>query len=213
MYKNNNYKHNQDGTTTIYIKTTANAGRHKWRNPEGIFEVLVDSHVFEDIQTHKWGIIWNNNKHYVRAGTTGSDGKRKNLYLHRMLTGAAKGMDVDHIDGGGMNNTSANLRVCTRSQNNMNRGNDRKGHSKYKGVRYDKRAAHTKPWGPFIQIEGKTHNGPRQKTDLAAAIERDMYALRILGHEGFIFLNFPEKQEAYLEDIAAGRYTKWRCEG
>jgi len=201
------FKHNPDGTTSIYVKTTATKGRHKWQNPEGIFEVLVSTIRFEELKNHNWHIIWNNNKHYVRASIDG-----KNVYIHRLLTGAAKGMDVDHIDGNGMNNTDSNLRVCTRSQNNMNRGNDRRGRSKHKGVRYDKRAKNGHPWGPFIQIDGKTHNGPRQKTDEAAAIERDMYALRILGHEGFIYLNFPEKREAYLKDISAGNFIKWRCE-
>ena len=44
----------------------------------------------------------------------------KKVYLHRFLTDAPKGLDVDHIDGDGLNNRRENMRVCTRSQNNQN---------------------------------------------------------------------------------------------
>ena len=203
----NKFKHNDDGTTTLIIQTSATKGREKWRNPEGIFEILISTCHWGEVQKYRWNVIWNNNKHYVRGSIN-----RKNVYLHRLLTNPPKGMDVDHINGDGMDNRDDNLRVCSRSQNNMNRGKDREGKSQFKGVRYDKRQAHTKPWGPFIQIHGKTHNGPRTVNEAEAATERDIYALRVLGHEGYINLNFPEKREQYLADIAAGNYNPWACE-
>lgn len=42
---------------------------------------------------------------------------KRTLLLHRLLTDAPAGMFVDHIDGDILNNSRANLRVCTRQQN------------------------------------------------------------------------------------------------
>lgn len=46
---------------------------------------------------------------------------RGGVRLHRLLMGAPKGLIVDHIDGNGLNNRRANLRVGTQSQNCVNR--------------------------------------------------------------------------------------------
>ncbi len=54
--------------------------------------------------------------------------------MHRMITNAIQGVDVDHIDGDGLNNQRQNLRLCTRAQNLMNRGLNRANKSGYKGV-------------------------------------------------------------------------------
>jgi hypothetical protein len=42
------------------------------------------------------------------------------IYLHRYLMKAARGEDVDHDDGDGLNNRRVNLKTCCRSQNNAN---------------------------------------------------------------------------------------------
>lgn len=47
-------------------------------------------------------------------------GTRKKELLHRFLTDAPKGMDVDHIDGNKLNNCDDNLRIVTRAENMQN---------------------------------------------------------------------------------------------
>lgn len=42
---------------------------------------------------------------------------KKQIRLHRFLTRAVLGSDVDHIDGDGLNNTDSNLRIVTRQEN------------------------------------------------------------------------------------------------
>lgn len=47
------------------------------------------------------------------------NGKRTEM-MHRLIMGEPAGMDVDHRDGDGLNNTRENLRVVTRKQNLLN---------------------------------------------------------------------------------------------
>lgn len=56
--------------------------------------------------------LTNNGKDYL---------KTRYGYWHRFVIGAKNGEEVDHIDGNKTNNTVANLRICTRSQNVANR--------------------------------------------------------------------------------------------
>jgi hypothetical protein len=46
---------------------------------------------------------------------------RQMVLLHRVITGAAHGFDVDHINHDALDNRRVNLRVCTRSENLANR--------------------------------------------------------------------------------------------
>lgn len=57
---------------------------------------------------------------YVSTKLMGSDGKRRTVYLHRVLMPDAP--TVDHIDGDGLNNRRSNLRSCTQGENIRNRG-------------------------------------------------------------------------------------------
>jgi hypothetical protein len=59
------------------------------------------------------------------------------VYMHRLIMDAPQGMEVDHIDGDGLNNTRDNLRVCTHQQNLANQRHQlRDTHSRYKGVTF-----------------------------------------------------------------------------
>jgi len=64
-------------------------------------------------------------------------GGRKNLVtilLHRLITGAAADMAVDHINHDGLDNRRANLRVVSLQENNTNTTLMRTNQSGYKGV-------------------------------------------------------------------------------
>lgn len=73
--------------------------------------------------------------------------KKIACFFHRELLNAPKGMQVDHINHDKLDNRKCNLRICTRSQNNMNRKNeDTKGISWYKN---------RKLWVSYIKLNGK----------------------------------------------------------
>ena len=103
---------------------------------------IVDDEDFDRVTNKgKWYI---NNTGHVRMGLymgTRSNGKiiLKNLQLHRFIIDAPDGMEVDHINGNALDNRKQNLRVCTKSQNMMNRGAQKNNTSGFKGVYWNAR--------------------------------------------------------------------------
>lgn len=71
--------------------------------------------------------------------------------MHRQITAAQKGFDVDHINHDGLDNQRANLRVCTRHENMGNRRKVR-GQFKHKGV-----SRHGRRFKAEIYCNGKKH--------------------------------------------------------
>jgi len=98
--------------------------------------------------------------HLIKPGYV-VNGKHK--YLHRLITNAPDGMDVDHINGNKLDNRKSNLRICSRAQNQMNRGKTKNNKSGFKGVFFNK------PTGKFmskIMIDGKNvHLGSFEKAE------------------------------------------------
>ena len=64
----------------------------------------------------------------------------KTITMHRFLLGAPEDMEVDHINGNGLDNRRSNLRFANRSENMKNRRvfkNNRLGH---KGIHFEKKS-------------------------------------------------------------------------
>ncbi|WP_341520726.1 HNH endonuclease [Pseudomonas sp. G.S.17] len=76
--------------------------------------------------------------------------------LHRSLTNCPAGMVVDHINGDGLDNRRANLRVCTNAENLRNRKMHLNNRSGFKGVYFDD-SRRGKPWRAQITAHGKKH--------------------------------------------------------
>jgi hypothetical protein len=78
---------------------------------------------------------WYLASHGYVAGSNPSSGKAE--YLHRLVCRAGRGEYVDHIDRNKLNNTRANLRICTNAQNNANAPAKRSSKSQYRGVHFN----------------------------------------------------------------------------
>lgn len=92
--------------------------------------VAVDDDDYDRVAGYKWYAFLTGKSWYVNTRID-----RKTVYIHRLITGAPAGMDVDHLDGDGLNNQRNNLRVCTHQQNQQNmRKPNIPTHSIYKGV-------------------------------------------------------------------------------
>jgi hypothetical protein len=135
--------------------------------------VKVDAEDLPRLVGHTWGVN--------RAGGYAQTGIGKVIVrMHRLIMDAPQGVQVDHINGNKLDNTKANLRLCTRSQNGANKPvQDRHGRP-YKGV-----YAWGKRWKAVVA--GK-HVG-LFRTPEEAAMAYDRAALERWGE--FAATNFP----------------------
>ena len=84
---------------------------------------LVDNEDFEWLNQWRW---------YFDNGYAAR--RSKKILMHRVIMQAKKGQLVDHIDHNTLDNRKQNLRIATRSQNNMNAYIRKDSKSKFKGV-------------------------------------------------------------------------------
>lgn len=73
--------------------------------------------------------------------------------LHRLITNADKGLDVDHISGDRLDNRTANLRVCTHFENCKNQALNKNNSSGFKGVTAQGRLYRARLTHNYKQIE------------------------------------------------------------
>lgn len=75
-----------------------------------------------DAMPNTWWAQWDQNMqdHYA-AGRTQTNGERRTILMHRLITDAPAGLPVDHRNHSTLDNRRENLRVTTRSGNGMNR--------------------------------------------------------------------------------------------
>jgi hypothetical protein len=103
------------------------------RSSDGSIEFFVDSLDDFLLKKYRWLLAKRAKKIYLYTCIAGSE-----YFLHRMITNAAHGMVVDHIDGNTLNNTRSNLRVCTQAENTRNRAKSQTASGKFKGVSFRK---------------------------------------------------------------------------
>jgi len=116
--------------------------------------VLIDDEDFDLVSGYKWYSLWNIHVHsfYAVTNIIKPDGKRTSLYMHRLIMGAKKGQQVDHIHHRTLDNRKSELRLCTNSQNQHNRVKYANNSSGFKGVCFDK---HRKKWKAQITLNCK----------------------------------------------------------
>ncbi|PGQ16779.1 HNH endonuclease [Bacillus cereus] len=110
----NHFKHNADGSTTIYY-THPKTG--------DLFETIIDTEDFDKVNSVKntWVFYKNGKKVRVKCRIG-----NKHHYLYRYIMNAEDSIVVDHIDGNTLNNRKSNLRLVSQKHNLHNqkqRGN------------------------------------------------------------------------------------------
>lgn len=144
----------------------------KMKNQSASTPAYVDDEDYGILSERRWSLSL---KGYPRTGTTNRafmPGKRQAWpQMHQVILWCPKGMEIDHIDGNPLNNQKSNLRVCTRSQNMMNRGKTKANTSGFKGVHFHKRS---KKWTARIQKDGnRSHIGSFDKPEEAHEAYRE----------------------------------------
>lgn len=101
---------------------------------------IVDDELFEDINKYLWCF----NGLYASRGN--------NIYMHRVIMSAPKGVLVDHINGNGLDNRRENLRLCTHAQNLQNQKRKKNNTSGIKGVSW---CSKSRKWDARIRLNMK----------------------------------------------------------
>lgn len=114
------------------------------------YEALVSDEDYEEINRYRWRVDKRKNTNYAVRTFRKENGKPKYTSMHIQIAKTPKGMQTDHIDGNGLNNTRENLRIVTHRQNGQNRHCSKT--SIYPGVSwYTPRGT----WKAQININGK----------------------------------------------------------
>ena len=97
------------------------------------YATIVDDEDYEMLSQYKWHVTNGNNKYAATAKFV--NGKIVRISMHRLVMGIIKSprsVEVDHIDGNGLNNKRSNLRICERKHNARNTRTHNK--SGYRGI-------------------------------------------------------------------------------
>lgn len=125
----------------------------------------VDDAMFDELNQYKWTAKKYKNTWYAERKIHVFL-SWKSVYMHRSIINIPDGMQVDHIDLNGLNNTRNNLRVCTHAENSRNRPASSNSTSGYKGVSFCKQR---NKFEAKISVNGKTIHLGRFATKEEAA--------------------------------------------
>jgi hypothetical protein len=112
------------------------------------YVALVDDEDYEAISAFKWSAHRHARTCYAARAVIDC-GQHRSLLMHRVILNAPPGIQVDHVNGDGLDNRRANLRLATRSQNQHNQRISLANSSGFKGVSYDSARA---SWRAHIMV-------------------------------------------------------------
>lgn len=116
--------------------------------------------------------------------------------MHRLITDAPAGLQVDHINGDKLDNRKENLRVCTQHENRMNLAKPKRNSYKFKGVAFNTQYG---KWSANISVNGRANYLGLYISEEDAAHAYDYYAKKYFGE--FANLNFPNDNQELPERL------------
>ena len=142
---------------------------------------LVDDEDYDRLSLHKWCIQPSGSAIYAIRNARLPGGGRRTIRMHREVMHPGPGEEVDHCNRNGLDNRRANLRACTRSQNQRNRVGNSNSSSRFKGVSWRKRR---RAWQANIRLGQQlmylgsfsTEEAAARAYDAAAGINFGEYA-------------------------------------
>jgi hypothetical protein len=150
---------------------------------------LVDDSDCEELSKHNWRANEYRGKFYAIRNIR-VDGKWTSIRMHTAIMGNRAKKEIDHRNGDGLDNQRHNLRHCTNTENQRNRGVQKNNISGFKGVSWANR---DKKWRVSMRYKGKSLHLGFFFCVVKAAKAYDMAAKEY--HGEFARLNFPESNK------------------
>lgn len=150
------------------------------------YKAAVDEEDYAKLSGRTWYVSKRSGAFYVQSDSP------TRVYMHRVIMDCPDDMEVDHIDGNGLNNCKFNLRVCAHQQNCQSTKKQIGTTSIYKGVSWNKR---DKFWEAYIKKDRIRYRLGYYKEEVTAAERYDLIALLLFGE--FAKLNFSDKKDKY----------------
>lgn len=113
---------------------------------------LVDDEDFEALSRYHWFV---SDGYAIRSNYKDGD-KYPCVGMHNQIMCPPVGKVVDHINGNGLDNRRANLRICTQAQNLCNKKLDKRNKTGYKGVYFQPEGSKN-PYRAMIGYGHKLH--------------------------------------------------------
>ena len=145
---------------------------------------LVDDEDYEYLNQWNWCAAKSGRNYYAIRSINGSSIQ---IRMHRVIMNTPDKLEVDHIDGEGLNNQKTNLRNCTRLQNVLNQKTQKSNKtSKYRGVLWNGKRG----WRVQIQYKSTVYYLGYYTNEEQAARIWDKKAVELFGD--FARRNFPK---------------------
>ncbi len=148
------------------------------------YYATVNDADFDMLLKYKWHCKFDQKSPQLKYAyhVNNRNGNRYTISMHRLLLGLVKfdGKIVDHIDGDGLNNQRANLRICTHRENvRSQRPQRRKKTSAHKGVWW---STTRKRWIAQIRVDNKQIKLGQYKTEAEGIVAYDVAAKLCFGN-------------------------------
>lgn len=112
---------------------------------------IVDDCDYKRLSEHKWQAVKSAKSAKTWYARRCLSGTKTYIKMQHAVLGVDRSVLVDHRNRNGLKNTRDNLRVCTLSQNSINRGMLSSNTSGYRGVAWSKQ---DKKWKSTIMLDG-----------------------------------------------------------
>jgi hypothetical protein len=143
---------------------------------------LIDGEDYDRLSAFKWRIQPGPGRYtdyVVRSGNP-------LIFMHHDVIGRPpKGLEVDHLNGDGLDNRRSNLRVVTHGVNKQNGPSYRGTSSRFRGVSLQRFNSGNSAWQARIQFEHTSYRLGSFATEEEAARAYDVAAIQLYGANAY----------------------------